>query len=118
MIVAAPERAAEKLRAFLTITRDKKIFNDAYDLYYFDAHVLTPADWSLLPTIVAAKLNSPGCIIPKESDLVRLFDDQIERVAAGWGTASTVVAVEPLPEWATLAPRVQRFQSVLPLRKG
>lgn len=112
--VAPPERAAEKLRAFLTTTRGKKALNDAYDLYYYDAHVLTSTDWWSLPSIVEGKLNSPGCLIPMGTDLPSLFDEQVTRVAGEWETALGVVAVEPLPAWSTLGAHVRRFRGVLP----
>ena len=108
LVVARPERIAEKIRAFLV--RDRA--SDAFDLYHSAKQGISPAERAVLPVLVATKLAEDDDV-PTGVNLHELFDSKIKRLASSWSKATLVLTGER-PPWAEVGPRVSGFKRYIP----
>jgi hypothetical protein len=111
LVVAKPERQAEKIRAFLK--RGRPV--DAYDLY-FSGPRLTPAHRRGLPGLLAQKLREDPDI-PSDRDLRLLFDGQVKHARERWDQ-EPIKVMRGRPTWAAVEPHVLAFRQYIPLRKS
>lgn len=102
------ERAAEKLRAFL----DRGFGGDAYDLYFFRAHVLTPPQFQheIRPMLPIKLGNVPA--LAKHADLGQLFDQQAASAEKHYASSNVVISGTP-PNWSTIAAALPAWRALL-----
>lgn len=102
------ERAAEKLRAFL----DRGFGGDAYDLYFFRAHVLTRPQFQreIKPMLPVKFGNVPA--LAKHSDLGQLFDEQTAHAETHYVSSNVVISGTP-PAWSTITAALPAWRALL-----
>jgi predicted nucleotidyltransferase component of viral defense system len=102
------ERAAEKLRAFL----DRGFGGDAYDLYFFRAHVLTrpQLEHEIKPMLPIKLSNVPA--LATHPDLKRRFDDQLSEAENHYRSSNVVISGAP-PAWSTVAAALPAWRALL-----
>jgi predicted nucleotidyltransferase component of viral defense system len=102
------ERAAEKLRAFL----DRGFGGDAYDLYFFRAHVLTRTQFQHeIRPMLPVKFGSVATL-EKHADLQRLFDRQAASAQKHYASSNVVISGTP-PSWSTIAAALPGWRALL-----
>lgn len=102
------ERAAEKLRAFL----ERGFGSDAYDLYFFRAHVLTPVQFQReIRPMLATKFAAAPALVA-HPDLQQLFDEQTVQAERLYGSGSVVLSGAP-PAWSTVASSLPPWRALL-----
>ncbi|HEV8654415.1 MAG TPA: nucleotidyl transferase AbiEii/AbiGii toxin family protein [Candidatus Limnocylindria bacterium] len=94
-IMQAVERAAEKVRAFLT----RGEAADAYDLWWYWNRVLTTIDREKLPSLIRRKLVSSARRIPGADDLHVRFDEMRASAHDEWTTGQGLVLSGRKPDW-------------------
>lgn len=108
-VMAAVERAAEKVRAFLSRGEG----TDAYDLWWYWTRVLTTADRARLPNLIKKKLAAPSSRVP-EGDLHARFDAMAQNAEREWARGTGLVLTGPKPEWVAVQRALTGFKSVVP----
>ncbi len=105
------ERAAEKVRAFLS----RGEASDAYDLWFYWTKVLTPADREGLATMTKRKLRSSASRVPKSvTDMLQRFDEMREIAKEEWRTGRNLVIEGTKPEWDEVDRALLRFKAHTP----
>lgn len=102
------ERAAEKLRAFL----DRAFGSDAYDLYFFRAHVLTLGQ---LQQEIKPMLPVKFAVVPSlanYADLRQLFDEQVAQAETHYASGNVIISGTPLV-WSTIAAALPAWRALL-----
>lgn len=103
------ERAAEKVRAFLT----RGEASDAYDLWWYANKVLTVSELLNLGPLIQTKLGRSRL---GTGDVLERFDDMRDNAKAEWTTGTGLVIAGPKPAWAEVDKALARFKSVSPRR--
>lgn len=108
-VMDARERAAEKVRAFLT----RGEASDAYDLWWYATKVLKARELALLAELIQTKLGrsrlAPG-------DVLVRFDQMRANAKAEWIAGKGLVIAGPKPAWAEVDAALARFKVVTPHR--
>jgi nucleotidyltransferase AbiEii toxin of type IV toxin-antitoxin system len=105
------ERAAEKVRAFLS----RGEASDAYDLWFYWTQVLTPADRDSLAAMTKRKLRSPASRVPASAtDMLRRFDEMREVAREEWRTGRNLVIEGTKPVWDDVDRALSRFKARTP----
>lgn len=102
------ERAAEKLRAFLA----RGFGTDAYDLYFFRAHVLTQAQLQRQIRPMLATKFAAAPTLATHLDLPQLFDEQTAQAERLYGSGSVVLS-GAAPAWSTVASSLPPWRALL-----
>jgi predicted nucleotidyltransferase component of viral defense system len=113
LTVARPERAAEKVRAFVVRGLDR----DAFDLYEYARKTLTVDDWRLLPGLVSRKIEEDSAV-EHGSRPQAAFDRKLAALETGWSERRTLVLTAGKPSWGDLQTSILRFRSLVPEKKG
>lgn len=102
------ERAAEKLRAFL----ERGFGGDAYDLYFFRAHVLTRSQFQheIKPMLPVKFANVAA--LAKHSDRGQLFDQQTIHAEKHYASSNVVISGTP-PAWSTITAALPAWRALL-----
>lgn len=108
-VLTARERAAEKVRTFLTRGQAR----DAYDLHHFGAHTLTATDRRRLPQLISRKLAGH---VPDHWDLRARWDEQTDLAREAYERGEGLVVLRPKPPWNEVLHELQRFRTCLPRR--
>jgi|GEM_PF-2544373 len=103
------ERAAEKVRAFLT----RGEAADAYDLWWYATKVLTASELLGLGPLIQTKLGRSRL---GRGDVLERFDDMRDNAKAEWTSGTGLVIAGPKPAWAEVDKALTRFKSVSPHR--
>lgn len=111
-VMQAVERAAEKVRAFLT----RGEASDAYDLWWYWNRVLTTADRARLPGLIKKKLASSARPIPNANRPHARFDEMRENAKDEWKTGRGLVLSGPKPEWTDVDAALLQFKARTPER--
>lgn len=107
-VMARPERAAEKVRAFLDRGEDR----DAFDLYHYSLKRFAASDWSQLKELIGQKMAvHPN---PPIGDLRALFDEHLTKLETAWATRGGLTLMEATPAWTEVEPHVLKFRRYLP----
>lgn len=112
-VLVAPERAAEKVRAYLTPFRVARA-NDAYDLFQYGSRILTGGQWGQPAAFVPRKLAHDTFEVLSGTDLHAVFDRYTDEIGAAWSASRRIVAVEPMPDWDDVREHVERFRRYVP----
>lgn len=111
-VMQAVERAAEKVRAF--VTRGEA--SDAYDLWWYWNRVLTPGDRKQLPGLIKKKLATAARPIPGADALYARFDEMRETAEEEWKTGKGLVLSGTKPAWKVVDAALLRFKSLTPTK--
>ena len=103
------ERAAEKVRAFLT----RGEAADAYDLWWYATKVLTANELLGLGPLIQTKLGRSRL---GSGDVLERFDDMRDNAKTEWTSGTGLVIAGPKPAWAEVDKALIRFKSVSPHR--
>lgn len=103
------ERAAEKVRAFLT----RGEASDAYDLWWYATKVLKTGELQSLGGLIQTKLGSSRL---GSGDMLVRFDEMRENAKTEWASGKGLVIAGPKPTWAEVDKAVMRFESMTPHR--
>lgn len=109
-VMQAVERAAEKVRAFLT----RGEASDAYDLWWYWNRVLTTADRAKLPGLVKRKLALSARPIPRADKLHERFDEMRENAQDEWKTGKGLVLSGTKPDWKDVDAALLKFKARTP----
>ena len=109
-VMQAVERAAEKVRAFLT----RGEATDAYDLWWYWNRVLTRSDREKLPRLVKRKLASSARPIPRGDKLHERFDEMRANAHDEWKTGKGLVLSGKKPEWKDADAALLKFKAHTP----
>jgi predicted nucleotidyltransferase component of viral defense system len=107
-VMQAVERAAEKVRAFLT----RGEASDAYDLWWYWNRVLTKANRKKLPGLIKKKLATTARPIPGADTLHTRFDEMREAARDDWKTGKGLVLSGTKPEWKVVDAALLQFKSL------
>ncbi len=80
-VMTPSERAAEKLRAYLT----RRSASDPYDLYQYATNILRATDSSRLPDLTLVKLQTPGCPLKDGERCRDLFESRYHLLGRALG---------------------------------
>jgi len=103
------ERAAEKVRAFLT----RGEAPDAYDLWWYATKVLKHSELLGLSGLIQTKLGRSRL---GSGDVLERFDEMRDNAKAEWTTGKGLVIAGPKPTWTEVDKALARFKSVTPHR--
>ena len=103
------ERAAEKVRAFLT----RGEAADAYDLWWYATKVLTASQVLGLGRLIQTKLGRSRL---GSGDVLVRFDEMRDNAKAEWTTGTGLVIAGPKPTWTEVDKALTRFKGVTPHR--
>jgi len=109
-VMQAVERAAEKVRAF--VTRGEG--SDAYDLWWYWNRVLTTARHRKLPGLIKRKLASAARPIPGADKLHERFDEMRENARDEWKTGQGLVVSGTKPNWTDVDAALLKFKARTP----
>lgn len=109
-VMRAIERAAEKVRAF--VTRGEA--SDAYDLWWYWDRVLTMGDRERLPSLIKRKVRSSAQAIPGGDKLHQRFDDMRRNAEDEWTTGKGLVLSGTKPEWKNVDASLLKFKARTP----
>jgi len=109
-VMQAVERAAEKVRAFLTRGEG----SDAYDLWWYWSRVLTIADHQKLAGLIKRKLASAARPIPGTAALHERFDEMRENAHDEWRTGKGLVLSGTKPDWKDVNAALLQFKARTP----
>jgi predicted nucleotidyltransferase component of viral defense system len=109
-VMQAAERAAEKVRAF--VTRGEA--SDAYDLWWYWNRVLTTVDRRKLPGLIKKKLATTARAIPGSETLHTRFDEMREAASDEWKTGKGLVLSGTKPDWKVVEAALLRFKALSP----
>lgn len=102
------ERAAEKHRAFL----ERGFGGDAYDLYFFHAHVLTRSEFQReIKPMLPVKFGNVSALAA-HPDLKRLFDERMAEAEQHYASSNVVISGTP-PAWSTVAAALPAWRALL-----
>jgi len=105
------ERAAEKVRAFLT----RGEASDAYDLWWYASAVLTEAEMLGLGSLIRQKLATSR--LADDLELHLYFEEMEENARNEWEKGhSLIIAAADKPAWPKVAKALARFKRVVPQR--
>ncbi len=105
------ERAAEKVRAFLT----RGEASDAYDLWWYATKVLSEAELLKLGPLIRKKLDTSR--LPSDLELHPHFDQMRDTAKNEWDRgANLIIAATDKPAWPKVAAALARFKRVVPQR--
>lgn len=103
------ERAAEKVRAFLT----RGEASDAYDLWWYATKVLTASEVLGLGTLIQTKLGRSRL---GSGDVLVRFDEMRDNANGEWTAGTGLVIAGPKPTWTEVDKALGRFKGVTPHR--
>lgn len=103
------ERAAEKVRAFMT----RGEASDAYDLWWYATKVLKASVVVGLGGLIQTKLASSRL---GSGDMLVRFDEMRANAKTEWASGKGLVIAGPKPAWAEIDNALTRFRSVTPHR--
>lgn len=111
LVMARPERLAEKVRAFVSRGFDR----DAYDMYHsWKVHGVDATEKKLLAELVPEKIRRDP-YLPDGMDLHGAFDEHVRTMPGRWGTTGYLVLPRgSLPDWDSVCPYVVAFKRFLP----
>ena len=109
-VMQARERAAEKVRAFLTRGEG----SDAYDLWWYWNRVLTITDREKLPALIKRKLGSAPRPVPGADKLHERFDEMRENARDEWRTGKGLVLSGTKPNWNDVDAAMLKFKARTP----
>ena len=109
-VMQAVERAAEKVRAFLT----RGEASDAYDLWWYETRVLTPTEHLKLLGLIRRKCTNTVVRIPGASDLLVRFDAMRAQAHEEWQSGHGLVIAGTKPDWADVDRALLRFKGRTP----
>lgn len=108
-VMDARERAAEKVRAFLT----RGEASDAYDLWWYATKVLRTRELGLLAELIQTKLGRSRL---GRGDVLVRFDQMRANAKDEWTAGKGLVIARPRPAWAEVDAALARFRAVTPHR--
>ncbi len=108
-VMDSRERAAEKVRAFLT----RGEAADAYDLWWYATKVLKLSEILGLAELIQTKLGRSRL---GSGDVLERFDEMRDNAKTEWTIGKGLVLAGPKPPWAEVGRALQRFKSVTPHR--
>lgn len=108
-VMDSRERAAEKLRAFLT----RGEASDAYDLWWYATKVLTASDVLSMGRLIQTKLGRSRL---GGGDVLVRFDEMRDNAKAEWTMGTGLVIAGPKPTWPEVDKALGRFKAVTPQR--
>lgn len=109
-VMTARERAAEKVRAFLT----RGEAADAHDLYYYGSVVLTAPDWERLPDLIRRKLERAR--LP-DKDLRVRWDEMVALAEVSYARGEGLLLVAAKAPWSHVQRQLRRFKAAVPKRR-
>jgi len=109
-VMQAVERAAEKVRAFLT----RGEATDAYDLWWYWNRVLTTTDRAKLPGLIKRKLASSARRIPGGETLHERCDEMRANAEDEWRTGKGLVLSGKKPDWPVVDAALLKFTARTP----
>jgi predicted nucleotidyltransferase component of viral defense system len=109
-VMQAVERAAEKVRAF--VTRGEA--TDAYDLWWYWNRVLTADDRTKLPGLIKQKLASTARPLPGAGKLHDRFDEMRANAEAEWKTGKGLILTGKKPAWEDVSAALLEFKARTP----
>ena len=108
-VMDSRERAAKKVRAFLT----RGEAADAYDLWWYATKVLTASEVLSLGKLIQTKLGRSRL---STGDVLLRFDEMSRNAKVEWTTGTGLVIAGPKPRWTEVDKALARFKSVTPHR--
>lgn len=111
-VMQAVERAAEKVRAFLT----RGEATDAYDLWWYWNRVLTTVDNEKLPSLIKRKLASSARPIPGADKLHERFEKMRQNAEDEWKTGRGLVLSGKKPDWKDVDAALLKFKARTPAK--
>lgn len=108
-VLSARERAAEKVRAFLT----RGEAADAHDLFFYGSSVLTAADWEPLPGLVRRKVERAR--LPDE-DLRARWAEMTGLAQVSYERGEGLLLVAAKAPWPEVRRQLLRFKAAVPAR--
>ncbi len=111
-VMQAVERAAEKVRAFLT----RGEASDAYDLWWYWTRVLTTINRQKLPSLIRRKLASSARPIPSADTLHERFDEMRANAEDEWATGKGLVLSGRKPDWKDVDAALLKFKARTPAK--
>lgn len=107
-VLSRPERAAEKVRAFL----ERGLPRDAFDLNHY-AGIPGFRPNAKLGRFIQQKLVEGD--LPDETDLHARFEDMLDAARQAWGRPGSMVLTAQAPDWATVERNLRsRFKAFVP----
>lgn len=108
-VMTARERAAEKVRAFLT----RGEAADAHDLYYYGSGVLAAPDRRRLPDLIRRKLQRAR--LP-DTDLHVRWDEMAALAESSYARGEGLLLVAAKAPWSEVQRQLRRFKAAIPDR--
>lgn len=111
-VMQAVERAAEKVRAFLT----RGEATDAYDLWWYWNRVLTTTDRTKLPALIRRKLAASARRIPGGEKLHERCDEMRANAEEEWRTGKGLVLSGKKPDRKDVDSVLLKFKARTPAK--
>jgi predicted nucleotidyltransferase component of viral defense system len=111
-VMQAVERAAEKVRAFLT----RGEATDAYDLWWYWNRVLTTTDRTKLAGLIRRKVASSARRIPGSENLHERCDEMRANAQDEWRTGKGLVLSGKKPDWKDVDAALLKFKARMPAK--